>query len=49
LAARVLTVEHKTYPLALQLVAEGKVRMAAHGGVERDGSVVDAAANLISI
>lgn len=27
LAARVLTVEHKSYPLALRLVAEGKVRM----------------------
>jgi phosphoribosylglycinamide formyltransferase-1 len=27
LAARLLTVEHKTYPLALRLVAEGKVRM----------------------
>jgi phosphoribosylglycinamide formyltransferase-1 len=27
LAARLLTVEHRTYPLALRLVAEGKVRM----------------------
>jgi phosphoribosylglycinamide formyltransferase 1 len=27
LAARVLTVEHRLYPLALKLVAEGKVRM----------------------
>lgn len=27
LAARVLTVEHKSYPLALRLVAEGRVRM----------------------
>jgi phosphoribosylglycinamide formyltransferase-1 len=27
LAARVLTVEHKLYPLALKLLAEGKVRM----------------------
>jgi len=27
LAARLLTVEHKIYPLALRLVAEGKVRM----------------------
>ncbi|ASY68286.1 phosphoribosylglycinamide formyltransferase [Sinorhizobium fredii] len=27
LAARVLTVEHKTYPLALRLVAEGNVEM----------------------
>ncbi|MQW90639.1 phosphoribosylglycinamide formyltransferase [Sinorhizobium saheli] len=29
LAARVLTVEHRTYPMALRLVAEGKVRMEA--------------------
>lgn len=27
LAARVLTVEHRSYPLALRLVAEGRVRM----------------------
>jgi len=27
LAARILTVEHKLYPLALKLLAEGKVRM----------------------
>jgi len=27
LAARLLTVEHRTYPLALRLLAEGKVRM----------------------
>jgi len=27
LAARVLTVEHRSYPLALRLVADGKVRM----------------------
>ena len=27
LAARVLTVEHRSYPLALRLVAQGKVRM----------------------
>lgn len=27
LSARVLTVEHRSYPLALRLVAEGKVRM----------------------
>ncbi len=27
LAARVLTVEHRSYPLALRMVAEGKVRM----------------------
>ena len=31
LAARVLTVEHRSYPLGLRLVAEGKVRM--EGGV----------------
>ena len=27
LAARVLTVEHRIYPLALKLVAEGRVRV----------------------
>ena len=27
LAARVLEVEHRIYPLALQLVAEGRVRI----------------------
>jgi phosphoribosylglycinamide formyltransferase-1 len=48
LAARVLTVEHQTYPLALKLVAEGQVRMTADGKVERDGSPTDPAARLIS-
>jgi phosphoribosylglycinamide formyltransferase 1 len=48
LAARVLTVEHQTYPLALKLVAEGRVRMTADGTVERDGSHTDPAARLIS-
>jgi phosphoribosylglycinamide formyltransferase-1 len=28
LAARVLAVEHRIYPLALKLVAEGRVRVA---------------------
>lgn len=46
LAARVLTVEHKTYPLALRLVAEGRVEM-------KDGRAVshvigDASGALIS-
>lgn len=49
LAARVLTVEHQTYPLALKLVAEGRVRMAANGSVERDSSPTDPRAQLISI
>ncbi|MGF9692705.1 phosphoribosylglycinamide formyltransferase [Rhizobium sp. 0TCS1.26] len=48
LAARVLTVEHKSYPLALRLVAEGKVRMTDAGAVERDGNQTDPAAHLIS-
>ncbi|MCO5730728.1 phosphoribosylglycinamide formyltransferase [Rhizobium sp. SSA_523] len=48
LAARVLTVEHRTYPLALRLVAEGRVRMAANGRVERDGANVGAEEMLIS-
>jgi phosphoribosylglycinamide formyltransferase-1 len=48
LAGRVLTVEHKSYPLALRLVAEGKVRMDSDGVVKRDGSQTDPAAHLIS-
>lgn len=48
LAARVLTVEHRTYPLALRLVADGTVRMTADGKVERTASTVSAEARLIS-
>ncbi len=46
LAARVLTVEHRTYPMALRLMAEGKVRMEAGRAV----SVVtgEATATLVS-
>jgi len=36
LAARVLAVEHKCYPLALRLIAEGRVRVLSDG-VEIDG------------
>jgi phosphoribosylglycinamide formyltransferase 1 len=52
LAARVLTVEHKLYPLALRLVAEGKARMedgrtvlagvSATGALMSPGSASDA-------
>lgn len=39
LAARVLTVEHKLYPLALKLMAEGKVRMEdGHAVREQQGT-----------
>jgi phosphoribosylglycinamide formyltransferase 1 len=48
LATRLLAVEHRTYPLALKLVAEGRVQMLADGSVKRDGVVVDAGASLIS-
>ncbi|MCY1663984.1 phosphoribosylglycinamide formyltransferase [Rhizobium sp. SL86] len=48
LAARVLTVEHKSYPVALKLVAEGRVRMGADGRVERETAVVGADEMLIS-
>lgn len=48
LAARVLTVEHRIYPTALQLVANGKVAMAADGTVSRSGSASDPLATLIS-
>ena len=46
LAARVLTVEHKTYPLALRLVSEGKVTM--HDGRAVSHAVGDASGALIS-
>ncbi|MEO3433524.1 phosphoribosylglycinamide formyltransferase [Inquilinus sp. CAU 1745] len=38
LAARVLVAEHKAYPMALKLVAEGRARMGG-GEVELDGTV----------
>ncbi|MDK1376311.1 MULTISPECIES: phosphoribosylglycinamide formyltransferase [unclassified Sinorhizobium] len=48
LAARVLTVEHKTYPMALRLVAEGKIEMkdgraASHAVGEASGILVSPA------
>ncbi|MGV8939310.1 MAG: phosphoribosylglycinamide formyltransferase [Allorhizobium sp.] len=36
LAARVLVVEHQSYPQALRLVAEGRVEMRTDGSVARD-------------
>ncbi len=39
LAARVLAVEHRIYPLALELVAEGRVRVA-DGRCLIDGAAV---------
>ncbi|TWD57368.1 phosphoribosylglycinamide formyltransferase-1 [Agrobacterium vitis] len=48
LAARTLTVEHRTYPLALKLVAEGQVAMGADGRVKQTGSATDANDRLIS-
>ncbi|WP_113261477.1 phosphoribosylglycinamide formyltransferase [Agrobacterium cavarae] len=48
LAARVLTVEHKLYPLALRLLAEGKVRMDG-GKVVRDPDVSSELQSLVSI
>ncbi|MGB8181800.1 MAG: phosphoribosylglycinamide formyltransferase [Stellaceae bacterium] len=36
LAARVLAIEHRAYPLALRLIAEGRVRVL-HDSVEVDG------------
>ncbi|NKN38040.1 phosphoribosylglycinamide formyltransferase [Agrobacterium sp. a22-2] len=48
LAARVLTVEHRIYPKALQLVSDGTVAMAADGTVTRSGSDSDPLATLIS-
>lgn len=48
LAARVLTVEHKTYPMALRLVAEGRVEMkngraACHAVGEASGMLISPA------
>ncbi|WP_077961735.1 phosphoribosylglycinamide formyltransferase [Ensifer adhaerens] len=48
LAARVLTVEHRTYPMALRLMAEGKVRMEGSravsiGAGEATGTLVSPA------
>ncbi|WEX87538.1 phosphoribosylglycinamide formyltransferase [Sinorhizobium garamanticum] len=48
LAARVLTVEHKIYPMALRLVAEGKIEMkdgraASHAVGEASGILVSPA------
>lgn len=42
LAARVLTVEHRSYPLALKLVAAGRVRMAG-GKAVTDGALPEVA------
>ncbi len=46
LAARVLTVEHRTYPMALRLMAEGKVRVEDGRAVSH--SAAEATATLIS-
>ncbi|MGV1907108.1 phosphoribosylglycinamide formyltransferase [Agrobacterium cavarae] len=48
LAARVLTVEHKLYPLALRLLAEGNVRMDG-AKVVRDSDVSSELQSLVSI
>jgi phosphoribosylglycinamide formyltransferase 1 len=47
LAARVLTVEHRIYPLALRLVAEGRVRVM-DGRCLIDGVPVPGAAQLVA-
>ncbi len=48
LAARVLTVEHRAYPLALRLVAEGKVRMEGGRAVAAGAAAGEAMDSLIS-
>ncbi|SOC39688.1 phosphoribosylglycinamide formyltransferase-1 [Rhizobium subbaraonis] len=48
LAARVLTVEHRAYPLGLRLVAEGKVRMEGGRAVAVDAPAGEATGSLIS-
>jgi phosphoribosylglycinamide formyltransferase-1 len=46
LAARVLKVEHRIYPLALKLVAEGRIRVE-NGRCLVDGVPVPEAAELV--
>ncbi len=48
LAARVLTVEHRTYPMALRLLAEGKVRMEGGRVVTENTDPAPASSTLIS-
>lgn len=48
LANRTLTVEHQTYPLALKLVAEGSVAMAADGRIQQTSFTTNPADTLIS-
>lgn len=48
LAARVLTVEHRTYPMALRLLAEGKVRMEGGRVITQDIAAEPASSTLIS-
>ncbi|MCJ8519215.1 phosphoribosylglycinamide formyltransferase-1 [Pseudorhizobium tarimense] len=47
LAARILTVEHKLYPLALKLVAEGGVRMEGGRAVTTPGTFDGTAAQML--
>lgn len=49
LAARVLTVEHRIYPAALKLFAEGKVRMEGGKAVFAEGLAADAAQAVVSV
>ncbi len=49
LAARVLTVEHRSYAQALRLFADGTLRMGPDGRVARTGYAGDAAASLVSV
>ena len=49
LAARVLTVEHRSYAQALRLFADGTVRMDADGRVARTGYAGETTATLVSI
>ena len=47
LAARVLAVEHRIYPLALKLVAEGRVRIEARRAAASTAPVAPDAALLV--
>ena len=48
LAERVLRVEHRIYPMALKLVAEGSVRLSGNGIVSAPAGVTDQGQVLIS-
>lgn len=49
LAARVLTVEHRTYRTVLRLFSEGTIRVGGDGRIHRSGYAGEAAASIVSV